>query len=46
MTHADVFRHFKEILPHLLGENVTYFPHGKNAIRVRCDDKKASFKET
>lgn len=35
MTHQKVFEIFKNRFPELYSESITYFPNGKNSIRLR-----------
>jgi len=35
MVHSAVFNYFKECLPDIVKKVETYFPNGRNSIRVR-----------
>lgn len=39
MSHSQVYKYFKEILPDMEKKVIKYFPNGKNSIRVRQDDR-------
>ena len=38
MTHKEVFKHFKNLMPFYHEKSITWYQNGKNSIRVEMDN--------